>query len=171
MSGSNPETTHRPPWISFLFEPVYTALEQATARVRDLEGEIRRLDPEALRRFQEGVKPENQRKLATKKRGPETLIPVARPSAQESASETIASSDRTQPSNLLEREAWDRVKEREVADLEAKIQERAGAEVVDRLMAGEPVAEILRDLKLEADHGLEAWMERLAGFLGLEGEG
>ena len=173
VSGSRPESVTRPPWISFLFEPVYTALEQATARVRDLEGEIRRLDPEALRRFQEGVKPENQRELAPKKRTGETWIELPARFEEVSASENDPSLVQTHPEDLewlaSEQRRIDAQRDRELSELQRVLEERLGAAAVDSIIGGADPRDLCRAAGIEITADLERLLERLRGYQEDEG--
>ena len=174
VSGSNPETTHRPPWISFLFEPVYTALEQATARVRDLEAEIRRLDPEHFRRLKEGTSTgDDARKLGSKTGGGELLIPVARPSEEVSGSENDPSLNETHPEDLRwlagEQRRIDAQRDRELSELQRILEERLGAAAVDEIIGGADPRDLCRAAGITVDADLERILERLKGYQEDEG--
>ena len=147
VSGSRPESVTRPPWISFLFEPVYTALEQATARVRDLEGEIRRLDPEHFRRLKEGTNvPPKTSKESTPEVDPEDLRWLA-----------------------SEQRRIDAQRDRELSELQRVLEERLGAAAVDSIIGGADPLDLCRAAGIEITADLERILERLKGYQEDEG--
>lgn len=143
-SSREPSVT-RPPWLSFLMEPAWTALEQAEAALRSIEGQLMTLPPEHFRALREGVN-------------------------GSSAAETNPSSHVEHPEDAAwlaaESARLKGLEAREMADLTATLEARLGAEVADAIIGGATLAE----LGVDVDADLERLVERLRGFTG-EGEG
>ena len=176
MSGSRPESVTRPPWLSFLMEPAWTALEQAEAALRSIEEDLLKLDPESFRRMREGVNgPGEKTKLATKTRTGETWIPVAGPSAEVSAPENKSSSQKIDPADAAwlasEQARLSGLEARELAEIRDTLRRELGEDALEALEAGDEIATVLREAGREHDHGLERLIARLRGFKGEDTDG
>lgn len=174
VSGSNPESVTRPPWLSFLMEPAWTALEQAEAALRSIEGDLLKLDPESFRRMREGVNgPGEKTKLATKTRTGETWIELPARFEEVSASENDPSLVQTHPEDLewlaSEQRRIDAQRDRELSELQRVLEERLGAAAVDEIIGGADPRDLCRAAGIEITADLERILERLKGYQEDEG--
>jgi len=137
--SSTSESVARPPWLSFLLEPTYTALEQARAALADVERELLQLTPEGFSRMKDGIPTD--------------------PSPREPDPEDAAWLE----AELVKMQG---LKSRELADLEKQLVDRLGGTALLRIRLGDDVPQLLKDAGKQ-DEGLETKIARYKGFLAL----
>ena len=147
VSESPREHVHRPPWLSYLTEPAYSALDQARSALQEMERQLMALPPEHFRRLKEGTNvPPKTSKESTPEVDPEDLRWLASEQAR-----------------------IDAQRDRELSELQRVLEERLGAAAVDSIIGGADPLDLCRAAGIEITADLERILERLKGYQEDEG--